>query len=219
MYVNYQIKSNGGVFYTSSTSPKEGYEKHEYVDKKTGEKKTTYRQYVNSIEGKLTYKSLRDSPLGERWNLTFVKDGVNQVLSGPVFRQGKNVDDYAKSLAQFIENLEIGKTYKVSVNSKNRDKQQYLYKNFYFTDVETDKSVEWAFKNFGEDSIVPKAIKGKDKVTGKDAWDFTDVNAFYYGILANRSGTDNAPAATPSSEAVTETSPEENAAIVDDLPF
>lgn len=213
-FINYSIESSRGVFYTTSKEQKEGYERHEYVDRETKETKVNYRKRISNLKGKLTKFGCRGTQFGERFEMFLEQeDGDVAVLQIPIFRSGTSVNDYIKSMCQYIDNLKTGTTVEIYLNSKNKDKNGYLYKNI-FINVDGE-NLKWAFPIYGDDSPVPSPTKTINKVTKKETWDYSDVDAFFYEKIQRGSTTQeqqNSEAAPKQQQAPINTGD-------DDLPF
>jgi hypothetical protein len=180
-YKNYAIKAKTGMFYTTSKTQEEGYVENKYTDLETKEEKVNYHKEEESIEGKLKYIGTKESNYGERFYLTLEKDGINNTLELNIFRKETSVNDYVKAFCQYLKQLKVGAELKISLNRKTVDKKGYLYKNVFIT--QDGENLKWDFKTNGDESPVPKATKSINKVTKKEAWDFSDVDAFYYDLL------------------------------------
>jgi hypothetical protein len=213
-YTNYSIKSKNGKFYTTSKVEKEGYTPNKYIDKSTGTEVTNYHKEVTNLKGKLVKWGVKESQFGERFYIMLKQDGDDvDVLDMPIFNGSSNsINDYIKSICQYIDSFDKDVDFEMYLNSKNKDKNGYLYKNV-FINI-NGESLKWNFKLYGEDSIVPPPIETVNKVTKKKSWDYSDADAFFYekikGGNVNESDTQ-----TSASDSNVETQEESN----DDLPF
>jgi len=179
-YTNYSIKSKNGKFYTTSKVEMDGYTPNKYIDKSTGKEVTNYHKEVTNLKGKLVKWGVKDSQFGERFYIMLKQDGDEvDVLDVPIFNGSSNsVNDYIKSFCQYIDSFEKDVDFEMYLNSKNKDKNGYLYKNV-FINID-GKSLSWNFKLYSEDSIVPPPIETINKVTKKKSWDYSDADAFFY---------------------------------------
>lgn len=202
-YLNFRIKASKNVFYNSAKQPLPGFEKVEYEDKQTKEKKVTYHYEKPFLRGIYRGCFLDETQFGEVLKLKLEvpsKDGEENfiILSIPVFRVGNQIADYAKGVALFLGNLKKGLETTVAL-SQEKDDKGYFYRSFIFT--QDGKTVSWAFAPRGEESPVPPPTKVIDKVTKKEKWDYSDQDEFYYDILSSNKF--NAIAVEDDSEEVT----------------
>jgi hypothetical protein len=173
-YRNFGIKSAKGKFYEShKTKPAVAHEEFE----KDGT--TYYHVLYDQLEGELHSVKIDESDYGTHLKVSLTDAaGDAQVLKFPLFRKGSEVDDWAAAFAPYIDQLNVGDKIALSLNQKEKDKNDYLYKNFF---VSVDGT--WLKQSF-KWGDVPRGVKTtiKDKVTkkDKDVWDFTDRNAFLY---------------------------------------
>lgn len=206
-YTNWSIKKSNGMFYTMSKTPEVGFHENKYVDKETKEVVLNYHKEVPTLSGVLHSAKLKDTNFGQRLTLSLTQpNGDSHVLEIPVFNgTTDNISDYVKSITQIIGGLQLGIQTTFELNKTTKDKKGFLYANFY-AEQEGEK-IQWQFKVFGEGSEVPPAKQVKNKVTGKETWDFSDASVWLYSKL--KEGVQNLTvmgnAATQNTTATTET--------------
>lgn len=223
-YTTYNIVGSKGVFYTTKREPTEGYSENTYVDPKTKESKTNYRLEKTELSGKLKFFGMKEVTLqGKEVDMMFITLETSPTTCDSIelaVFNGKSINDYVKAFCQVFDNLQKGADTKIQLNRESKDKKGFLYKNVFVT--QDNEKVNWAFKTFGDDSPVPKAVKTQDKVTKKDTWDFSAVDGFFYDILTKYKYTpkpkENTEAAATQPPAESK-SVEQSTDITDDLPF
>jgi hypothetical protein len=210
-YINFNIKSKNGMFYTTSKEEKKGYTLNKYIDRETNAEKVNFHKDVRTLSGKLIKFGVKESQFGEQFFI-FLKQEEECVhaLQINVFRKGTAINDYIKSFAQYVDQLKEGDNLEIYLNNKAKDKNGYLYKNVYISS--NGESLKWSFPIYGEGSPVPNPAKTINKVTGKEVWDYSDVDAFFYKkIKESNISEKEAPETEVVKDAIVEP--------VDDLPF
>lgn len=173
----YTIKSSSGKFYTTSQTPQDGFTRHDYEDRTTKEKKTNYIKELDWLSGVLKEVSIVDHKfMGETIGIKLydVKEKEDLLLQIPIFSNKDSINDYAKSFITIYPNLKQNEEVSFTLEREKTNKRGYLYKTIF--GIQDKKRAEWAIQR----EEVPAATKTKNKVTKKEEWDFSDVDAFYY---------------------------------------
>lgn len=174
-YRNFGIKSSEGKFYESHKTPVPNAVSFVKDDK------TYYHLLFDEIHGKLHSIKIDEGEYGTKLKISLTDAaGDAQVLAIPLISKW-GVDDWARSLAVFIDQLEVGDDLELSLNTKDKDPKGYLRKNLFIKKDGTNLKFSFSHKD------APKGIKRveKDKVTKKEkeVWDFSDRDSFYYDII------------------------------------
>lgn len=178
-YINYNIKNKNGMFYTTSKEEKEGYVLNKYTNRETNKEETNYHKDVSTLKGSLMRFGVKSSPFGERFFIHLKQeDGNVAAMEINVFRSGTSINDYIKSFAQYLDQFKTDDVLEIYLNKKNKDSNGYLYKNVYIS--ANGENLKWSFPIYGEESPVPQPSKVINKVTKKETWDYSDVDAFFY---------------------------------------
>lgn len=182
------VKFGSGTFYiTSKTNPGEGWKEETVNNPQTGEEITRFRKDIGSVVGTVQWVGLKESPfkgVGLTLGILVKNEEENVTYSFEVpmlsTKGVKATDDYFKSLVGPLQNVSKGDKVTMFLNSKNKDKNDRLYKNVVVLDTD-GKLIKSTFSF----SDVPKwnatesvDFKG-DKTT---TYDPTPTNAFYYNI-------------------------------------
>ena len=114
-YLN--INGKTGELYEKSSTPKDGFVKHPYIDVATGDEKVNYHKYYkDNLEGELVDARYIPSDYGDRISFTLRDGEENYIIQMPFEDGGKfqNIGDFAYDFIRKCPNLENGKTYKIS---------------------------------------------------------------------------------------------------------
>lgn len=182
------VKFGSGTFYiTSKTNPGEGWKEETVNNPQTREEITRFRKDLGSVVGTVQWVGLKESPfkgVGLTLGVLIKNDeeNVTYSLEVPMLSQKgvKATDDYFKSLVGPLQNVSKGDKITMFLNSKNKDKNDRLYKNVVVLD--SDGSLIKSNFSFSD---VPKWNTSETKdFTGKTAvaYDPTPANAFFYNI-------------------------------------
>lgn len=218
---NIKIKQSVGKFYESSKTEIEGWEK---VD--TKEHGNRWHRVFSTITGTITKIMIDESgSFGDRLKI-FVDTGEDEVsvLEMPLFNINKSLYDYARSLAMIIDGVKLGgeNTHEIFLNSKNKDKNDFLYKNIFI------KQNGETVKPSVNKADVPAWEEKPDPVKkGKKVWDSTANTKYLYDILYDfcegvtpSASSENTPPVTNTEKAISK--PVEKKVVedvVDNLPF
>jgi hypothetical protein len=230
MTKNYlQLEFGSGLFFDYSKDEKQGYEKH------TSTKgNMSYRKYYkDGIIGILESVSIYEGKFGNQISMN-IKNG-DDVFYVPVdiADQKGNVDTYAESLIKFLPQLEKGMN--ISVKGYNftpeGDKYSKIGISFSVDGVKIKSEMTNAYMN--KDGVlvagdIPALVWKKDAL-GKNkpsAVSQEAKNDYLLGVLKVQtdrlkwvSGSPEAPASHPQTEAPKPSVPSSNSSEPDDLPF
>ena len=176
------VKVKTGTFYISSKEDQgEGWTRQEFQNPQNKEETLVRYHKTLSIEGRLNHLAIEDDKYqGKVLKLIVGGESESYALTLPIMDTGgkvKTTNQYFNSLIGSLENVKKGDTVTMFVNSKNKDKNDRLYRNivtlnsdgkliksnFSFTDVPKWNSTETT-DDFGE------------TVT---QWDASPTNKFY----------------------------------------
>ena len=181
------VKFGSGTFYiTSKTNPGEGWKEETVNNPQTREEITRFRKDIGTVVGTVQWVGLKESPFkGVGLTLSMLvksEDGVTYSFEVPMLstKGVKATDDYFKSLVGPLQNVNKGDKISMFLNSKNKDKNDRLYKNVVILDADGA-----LIKSNFSFSDVPKWDTSETKdFTGKTTvvYDPTPANAFFYNI-------------------------------------
>lgn len=129
-----EVKIKSGTFYLSSKEEQteQYWKKVEVTNPQTGEKLQRWHKEL-TIEGNLLYVGMQDDKFQGRVLSMLIKgqDSETYSLKIPIMSTKgiKATDSYFNSLALVLPNIKKGDSIKMFVNSKNKDKNNNLYKN------------------------------------------------------------------------------------------
>jgi hypothetical protein len=162
------INRTTGEVYEKSKTPKDGFVKHVYTDKASGEEKANYHKYYKeNIEGELVDVRYTPSDYGDTVSFT-LQDGEEQyIFQTPFESSGKfpDVDEFAYDLICKINNLEKGTVYKVSPYvytpepAEGKKERTYRGITFWKDDTKIEKDLTISYYS---------ALKDKDGKIEKD---------------------------------------------------
>lgn len=182
------VKNGSGTFYiVSKTNPgTDGWKEETVRNPQTDEQITRFRKDI-SVVGTVQWVGLRESPfkgVGLTLNMLVKneEEGVTYSLEFPMLSQKgvKSVDDYFRSVIGSLQNVKKGDKVTMFLNSKNKDKNDRLYKNVIILD-ESGSIIKsnYSFSDVPKwDSTKTVDFTGKETVT----YDATPTNKFFYDI-------------------------------------
>lgn len=206
---NENVKIKNGTFYLSSKEDRgEGWEKKSFPNPQNKNETLTRYHKELSVKGELFHVSIGDDRfVGKTAKIGVKNKNTAYWVEVPIMsKKGvKTVDDYFKSIVGSLLTAEKGQEVVMFVNSKNKDKRGYLYKNIVMLD--SDNSVIKSPYSF-KDAPRWKITETKNEFGEKEKkYDATETNKFYIDILNKaiekfKSGENNdveapTPTATP----------------------
>lgn len=181
------VKFGSGTFYiVSKTNPGEGWQGETVNNPQTGEEINRFRKDIGTIVGTVQWVGLKESPFkGVGLTLGMLvksEDGETYSFEVPMLSSKgvKATDDYFKSLVGPLQNITKGDKVSMFLNSKNKDKNDRLYKNVVFLDAD-GKLIKsnYSFSDIPKwNSTESIDYKGDKTMT----YDPTPTNAYFYNI-------------------------------------